>query len=170
MNSQIQDHGEGNVHERARQLLAQERIEGITEAERAWVAEHVAECGACADFSQQTADALRNLRSMPLALPAGLAERTQFRVGLRAQQLREREPRQRALWIAGGISWAAGVASAPYVWRMFAWLGEHAGVPKLVWEAGFAMWWVVPALVAGVVLLVEHENHAGERVWLRRGQ
>ena len=106
----------------------------------------------------------------PIPVPPGLAERTQFRVGLRAQQLRQHQPRRRALWIAAGVSWAAGVASAPYVWRLFAWLGEYAGVPKLVWEAGFALWWAVPALVAAAVLLAEHEKQTGESYWLRRSQ
>lgn len=157
-----------NIHERARQLIAQERVEGISDSESAWLAAHLQECVACASVAQDTAAALRSLRTIPIALPAGLAERTQFRVGLRVQQLRGTEPRRRALWIAAGVSWAAGVASAPYVWRLFAWLGEQAGVPKLVWEAGFALWWAVPALVAAVVLLAEHEKQSGERFWSRR--
>jgi len=159
-----------NIHERAQQLISQERIEGIAASENAWLAEHLQECDSCADFARQTSAALRSLQTIPIALPAGLAERTQFRVGLRAQQLRHREPRRSALWIAAGISWATGVASAPYVWRLFAWLGEHAGVPKLVWEMGFGLWWAVPALIAAVVLLSEHEKQSGERYWLQRSR
>jgi hypothetical protein len=87
---------------------------------------------------------------------------------LRARQLQQDGPRRRALWIAAGISWVAGVASAPFVWRLFAWLGEQTGVPKLVWEAGFAMWWAVPVLVAAVVLLAEHEK--GHAEWVTRGR
>ncbi len=156
------------MHERAQQLIAQECVEGLSDADSAWLAAHLRECGDCAGIAQATAAALRSLRTISIGLPAGLAERTQFRVGLRAQQLRSTEPRRRALWIAAGISWAGGVASAPYVWRLFAWLGEHAGVPKLVWEAGFALWWAVPALVAAVVLLAEHEKQSGERFWSRQ--
>jgi hypothetical protein len=159
-----------NMHERGRQLIAQERVEGISGADAEWLGAHVRECEECAAFAARTSEALRSLRSMPIALPVGLAERTQFRVGLRAQQLREREPRRRALWVAGGISWAAGVASAPYVWRLFAWMGEHTGVPKLMWEAGFALWWLVPAAVAAVVLLLENERWMAERSWIVRGE
>jgi predicted anti-sigma-YlaC factor YlaD len=159
-----------NIHERALQLISQERIEGIPTSENAWLAAHLQECEGCANFAQKTSAALRSLQTMPIALPAGLAERTQFRVGLRAQQLRQHEPRRRALWIAAGVSWVTGVASAPYVWRLFAWLGEQAGVPKLVWEAGFGLWWAVPALIAAVVLLTEHEKQSSERYWLQRSQ
>jgi hypothetical protein len=154
-----------NLHQRAQQLIAQERVEGLSSSDSAWLAAHLQECATCADFAQEISAALRFLRTIPVELPAGLAERTQFRVGLRAQQLRQREPHRRALWIAAGLSWATGVASAPLVWRAFAWLGDHAGVPKLVWEAGFALWWAVPALIAAVVLLAEHEKQAAEGFW-----
>ena len=159
-----------NIHERARQLISQERIEGIPPSENPWLAAHLQEGDSCGDFARKTSAALRSLQTVPIALPAGLAERTQFRVSLRAQELLQHEPRRRALWIAAGISWATGVASAPYVWRLFAWLGEHAGVPKLVWEMGFGLWWAVPALIAAVVLLAEQEKQSSERYWLQRSQ
>jgi hypothetical protein len=158
----------GNLHERAQQLVAQERVEGISASDSAWLSAHLQDCHGCANFAQSTSFALSALRTMATPLPPGLVERTQFRVGLRAQQLLPRESRHRALWIAAGISWAAGVASAPLVWRMFAWFGESAGVPKLVWEVGFGLWWAVPALVAAVVLLAEHEKQVGESSWVRQ--
>jgi hypothetical protein len=158
----------GNIHERAQQLISQERIEGLSAPDRHWLGAHLQECDRCGDFARKTCAALRSLQTIPIALPAGLAERTQFRVGLRAQQLRQHEPRRRVLWIAAGISWATGVASAPFVWRFFAWLGEQTGVPKLVWEMGFGLWWAVPALIAAVVLLSEHEKQSGESYWLQR--
>jgi hypothetical protein len=160
----------GDVHERARQLSDRERVEGISAEESAWLAEHLQSCAECSSFAEQTVAALRALRSTPLELPAGLAERTQFRVALRAQQLRKGEPRRVALWTAAVLSWMTGVVTAPYVWRAFAWLGEQGGLPKLVWETGFVLWWTVPALVAGAVLLAEHEKHGGEGFWLRRTQ
>src|SRR6202048_4452350 len=159
-----------NIHERAQQLISQERIEGIPASESTWLDTHLQECESCANFARKTSAALRSLQTIPIALPAGLAERTQFRVGLRAQQLRQHEPRRRALWIAAGISWAAGVASAPFVWRLFSWLGEQAGVPKLVWEMGFGLWWAVAARLAPVGLLNEHEKQSSEHYWLQRSQ
>src|ERR1700738_4518213 len=130
-----------NIHERAQQLISQERIEGIPASESTWLDTHLQECESCANFARKTSAALRSLQTIPIALPAGLAERTQFRVGLRAQQLRQHEPRRRALWIAAGISWAAGVASAPYVWRLFAWLRGHPGGPKTGGGKGVCVVW-----------------------------
>ena len=145
-----------NLHDRAEQLIAEERIEGISQSERDWLAAHLGECPVCAQVAQQTTAALRALQGLPVPLPPGLAERTQFRVQLRAQEMREREPKRRLLWIMCIMSWALGIATAPYVWRAFEWAGERLGVPRLVWEMGFGLWWTIPALIAAAVVLMEN--------------
>jgi predicted anti-sigma-YlaC factor YlaD len=152
-----------NLHARAEKLIAQERIEGIAPSDRDFLAAHLRECQACAQVAQQTSEALRALRGLPVPLPRGLAERTKFRVQLRAQKMSEREPKRRLLWVMCAMSWALGIATAPYVWRAFAWAGEHLGVPRLVWEVGFGLWWTVPALVAAAVVLLENLRQAHER-------
>jgi len=151
-----------NLHARAEILIAQERIEGISHSERDWLAAHLRECAGCAQIAQQTGYALRTLRGISVSLPRGLAARTQFRLQLRAQEMREREPKRRLLWIMCAMSWALGIATAPYVWRAFEWAGERIGVPRLVWEVGFGLWWTVPALVAAAIVLLENLRLANE--------
>jgi hypothetical protein len=152
-----------NLHARAEKLIARERIEGISPSDLDWLATHLRECPACAQVAQQTSAALSALRGILIPLPRGLAARTQFRVQLRAQEMREREPKRRLLWIMCAMSWALGIATAPYIWRAFEWAGELIGLPRLVWELGFGLWWTIPALVAAAVVLMEnlrlaHEN------------
>jgi predicted anti-sigma-YlaC factor YlaD len=151
-----------NVHAHAEKLIAQERIEGISQAERDWLAAHLRECSSCTQVAQQTNDALRVLRAAAISLPRGLAARTQFRLRLRAQEMREREPKRRLLWIMCAMSWALGIATAPYVWRAFEWAGERIGLPRLLWEMGFGLWWTIPAVVAAVVVLMENVRLANE--------
>ena len=152
-----------NHHARAEKLIAQERIEGISQSERDWLAAHLRECTSCAQVAQQTSAALSALRGLPIPLPRGLAARTQFRVQLRAQEMREREPKRRLLWIMCAMSWALGIATAPYIWRAFEWAGERIGLPRLVWEMGFGLWWTIPALVAAAVVVLENLRQAHER-------
>jgi hypothetical protein len=158
-----------SVHDRALQLIAQGRVEGIAEVDGAWLRAHLEECEFCAAHARQTDRALRSLRTAVIPLPDGLASRTQFRVRLRAQELREREPKRRALWVACAVSWVFGVASAPYVWSLFQWLGQRTGVPKLVWEAGFGLWWSIPALFAVAVLLMESSRKGEQTDWINQG-
>ena len=158
------------IHARAEQLIAQERVEGIPSADHDWLSAHLQECSRCAELARHTEHALRSLRTMAIAVPSGLASRTQFRVRLRAQELREREPQRRALWLACAVSWAFGIASAPYVWRLFQWFGERTGVPKLVWELGFGLWWTIPALFFVVVVLMEKLRQGNESDWTRQSR
>jgi predicted anti-sigma-YlaC factor YlaD len=151
-----------NLHARAEKLIAQERVEGISQSKRDWLAAHLRECQACAQVAQQTNDAVRVLRAAHVSLPRGLAERTRFRLQLRAQEMREREPKRRLLWVMCAMSWALGIATAPYVWRAFEWAGEHLGVPRLLWEMGFGLWWTIPALVAAAIVLLENVRLANE--------
>jgi hypothetical protein len=152
-----------NLHARAEKLIALERIEGIAPSERDWLAAHLRECQGCAQVAQQTNDAVRILRAVHVSLPRGLAERTRFRLQLRAQEMREREPKRRLLWIMCAMSWALGIATAPYVWRAFEWAGDRMGLPRLLWEMGFGLWWTIPALVAAAVVLMENLRQANER-------
>ena len=157
------------VHERALRLIAQERVEGMADAESAWLRAHLEECELCAESGRSTDRALQMMRTSAIALPSGLAERTQFRVRLRAQELREREPHRRALWLACAASWVFGIFSAPYVWNLFQWFGKRTGMPKLVWEVGFGLWWTVPALFAVMVVILEGTRQSGQTKWMRQG-
>jgi len=150
------------IHDRALQLIAQERVEGISPAEREWLAAHLQDCAHCAELARQTDQALRSMRTAAIPIPRGLASRTQFRVRLRAEELREHGLGRQLLWTIAGVSWALGIASAPWVWRAFEWVGHRTGAPKLIWEVGFVMWWAVPALLATGVVLAIWNGRAGE--------
>jgi len=143
-----------DLHARAHQLITKDRIEGISVEEHAWLAAHLAECEACCARQAQTARTLTAFRSMNIDLPRNLAERTKFRVRLRAEELSSHNPSRVLLFAITGISWLLGLASAPLVWRGFEWAGGHLGLPKIVWQLGVVLWWLVPGIVAtGAVLL-----------------
>ncbi len=144
-----------NEHEYAERLIAGAQVEGISASDREWLDQHLENCVPCALLASATERAVRSLRTVSVRIDPGLVNATRQRVHRRARELGERRSRKALLWGSCAISWAFGVASAPYVWRGFAWLGEHAGVPKLMWQTGFVLWWVLPALavVAAVTLL-----------------
>ena len=159
-----------SLHMRALQLVAKGRVEGLAQSERDWLNTHLQECEFCNERARQTDRALRALRTAAIPVPADLASRTQFRVRLRAMELHEREPKRRALWLACAISWIFGIASAPYVWRVFEWFGHVTGAPKLVLEIGFGLWWTIPALFAVVVMLLEGMQRSEEPGWMKPGR
>jgi hypothetical protein len=139
-------------------LIAKQRVEGISTQEQTWLTAHLAECDACSALHAQTQAALSAFRSVQIELPAHLASRTQLRVRMRAEQLREREPGHKLLWGLVGISWMLGVATAPLVWRGFEWLGSEFGLPKVIWISGMALWWLVPGLLVTGAVVVQKQK------------
>jgi len=137
-----------DLHVRARNLIAQGGIEQVSFDEQRWLQAHLAECKSCANEQLQLRESLLALRTMHLDLPANLATRTQFRVRMRAEELREKEPAKKFVWAIAAVSWALGVSTAPWVWRGIEWLGQETGAPKLLLQAGFVLWWSVPPMIA----------------------
>jgi hypothetical protein len=105
------------------------------------------------------------LRSLPLAADSRLVRATQMRVRFHASRLRETRER---LWLVGMACLGVGLSASltvPILWRLFAWMGERAGVSTVVWQAGFIFFFIAPALVAGLMLLARgtHMTNNGER-------
>jgi len=147
-------------HVRANELLARRRVEPISKQDERWLAAHLAECASCSAEDTRLADALSALRGMQINVPRNLASRTQMRVRLRAEELREHDPASRLIWAVAGLSWIFGLATAPFVWRGFEWLGGELHLPKLVWATGVVLWWAVPALVATGIVLFGHQSRS----------
>jgi hypothetical protein len=146
-----------NTHQRAKDLLIRRRVEPLSPGDDRWLTSHLAECTYCTAEESSLAAALSALRAAPLDLPRNLASRTQLRVRLRADEMRERSSGTVLLWCIAAVSWALGIATAPWVWRGFEWLGTELHLPRAVWISGVVLWWVFPALVATGVILWQRE-------------
>jgi hypothetical protein len=171
VNSQPNDmpNSSNESHARAESLIAKERIEGISPVEQEWLVAHFRECPQCSASADATQEALRSFVSLHLPVPRGLAARTQFRVRLRAQEMRSvRQPRWRLVYLMCGASWVAGGATAPYVWRGLEWIGHRTGLPDLVWKMGFGVWWALPAIIAAAILFAESAGANASRIDLNK--
>ena len=140
-----------NPHDEARELIAMG--EGLSDKQQAWLRAHLDECAACRDYAEAASGVVRALRSLPLAADSRLVRATQMRVRFHAARLRETRER---MWLVGMACMGVGVSATltvPFLWRLFAWMGEWAGVSTLVWQVGFLFFFITPALVVSVLLL-----------------
>jgi hypothetical protein len=144
-------------HARARHLIDCEAVEGLEHEDREWLDRHLKSCASCGAAARATERAIGSVRLTSVTLPLDLAARTQYRVGLRAQ---EALPRRQtwALWFSVVLSWILGVASAPLVWRGFEWAGRYAGVPPLWLKLVFGLWWALPAGLAAAIWAIENRK------------
>ena len=83
------------VHARARAWITRQRVEGLTQAEQQWLAQHLQTCTDCSEEESELDIALRDFR-MPAVMAGNLLVRsTQLKVRARARDLTERESRDR---------------------------------------------------------------------------
>ncbi len=159
----------GEDHGRAKQLIDAAAVEGITDSDRGWLDGHLEQCGECAAYAASFDRTVSEVRAVSFPVDPALVATARVRVRLRAHELRDQAARTRALWISCALSWVLGVISAPLLWRAFEWAGGHMGVPALVWQAGFATAWLLPAAVVATWLAWRRShalNQNGHRIEL----
>ena len=142
-----------NAHEQARKMIV--LAEGLSDVERQFLQAHLADCADCRNYAEAAAQVVGALRSVPITADSRLVRATQMRVRFHASRLRE--IRQRT-WLVGVTCLGVGLSAtltAPVLWRIFAWMGEWAGVSTIVWQMAFVSSLVVPALVVSVLLLAK---------------
>ncbi|HYL14359.1 MAG TPA: zf-HC2 domain-containing protein [Terriglobales bacterium] len=152
-----------DTHDEARELIA--LGEGLSDAQQAWLRAHLEACAPCRDYAEAADRLVRTLRSLPLAADSRLVRATQMRVRFHAGRLRETRER---MWLVGMACLGVGLSATltvPLLWRLFAWMGEWAGVSTPVWQAGFMFFFIAPALVVSVLLLARgtHLTNDGEK-------
>jgi predicted anti-sigma-YlaC factor YlaD len=154
-----------NTHDEAKALIA--LGESLSDAQQAWLRAHLEDCEACRHYAEAVDGVVRTLRSMPLAADGRLVRATQMRVRFHSSRLRETRER---MWLVAMACLGVGLSATltiPILWRLFAWMGEFAGVPTLVWQAGFVFFVFAPALVVGVLLLARGTHLANDGEHLR---
>ena len=159
-----------NSHDEARQLIALSGVEELPETQQRWLRVHLEQCTACRDYAEAAGRVVRHLRSLPMAADSRLVRATQMRVRFHAIRLRETRER---MWLVGIACMGVGLSAtltAPILWRMFAWMGEWAGIPSTVWQAGFVFFCVAPALVLSLLLLARGTHLANNGKRSRQGQ
>jgi predicted anti-sigma-YlaC factor YlaD len=154
-----------DTHDEARELIA--LGEGLPDAQQMWLWAHLDECEACRHYAEAANGVVRTLRSLPLAADSRLVRATQMRVRFHASRLRETRER---MWLVGMACLGVGLSATltvPILWRLFAWMGEWAGISSWAWQAGFAFFWIAPALVVSALLLARgtHLTSNGEKQW-----
>ena len=139
-------------HQQARELIAF-GSQGLTDSQRAQLHAHLDECAACRDYAQAAEQLVRSLRSVPLAADRTLVCTTQMRVRRHATQLQQEQERLWLVWMSCILVGLSAAITTPLLWRGFQWLGEWARVSSPVWQVGFMVFWISPALAASLIFL-----------------
>jgi hypothetical protein len=142
----------GDPHQQARELIACGG-QGLADSQQTWLRTHLEGCVPCRDYARAAEQVIRSLRSVPVAADRALVRTTQMRVRFHARQLQQSQER---MWVVGMSCVLVGLSAAittPFLWRACQWLGEWAQVSSPVWQVGFIVFWISPALVTSLLFL-----------------
>ncbi len=142
-----------DAHERARLMIALSGPEGLPNAEQSWLVAHLESCPPCREFAENAREAIRSLRGIPITASGPLVSRTQMRVRQRAAEFHRRQER---LWVVCACCAAVTLSTmvtSTVLWCGFAWTGQHARLSAEVWEGGFVVFCLMPAILVGILLL-----------------
>jgi hypothetical protein len=145
-------------HERARVMIALSGAEAASNAralrdDEMWLASHLEACVSCREFAENSWAAIGSLRGMPITAGGRLVSTTQLRVRQRAQELQRQQERFWVMCICCAAVTFSTVLTTAVLWRGFAWLGGQARLSAPVWQGGFAVFYLMPAVLAGILLL-----------------
>jgi hypothetical protein len=142
-----------DLHERARLLIALSGSEEAGSAEQSWLAAHLESCVTCREFAESSRKTVGSLRAAPIAAGATLVSTTQLRVRQRAHELQREQERLWVIWVCCGAVTLCTAFTTAVLWWGFAWIGQQVRISATVWEAGFAVFCLMPAILTGILLL-----------------
>jgi len=140
-----------NSHEEARELIVLGK--GLADAQQSWLRDHLQECGACRDYAEAAGRVVRALRSQPVAADSALVQATQMRVRSRALELRQQQERFWVICVCCAAVTLGTAFTTVLLWRGFAWMGQQARLSGPVWPIGLVVLSLMPAIVAGILLM-----------------
>ena len=159
-----------DAHERARRLIASAAPETLSAADRfsdrlsdgsssnAWLAAHLETCAPCRAFAENAAETVHRLRAIPVAAGRGLVSTTQSRVRRRALELQRQRERMWLVAVSCTAVTLCALLSTVALWLGCEWLGTRAQLASSVWQVGFLVFCVMPALVAAIALLAKDSH------------
>ena len=145
-------------HERARLLIVLSGAEELSGPEfapneQSWLSAHLEFCSSCREFQENSRETIRSLRAIPISATGSLVSATQMRVRQRAQELQRQ---QEYFWVictcVAAVTLTSAISAAA-LWHGFEWMGRQARLSAPAWESSFVVFYLMPAVLAGIVLL-----------------
>jgi uncharacterized membrane protein len=151
-------------HDRARTLIVLAGPEALSLSDQTWLAAHVEACAPCRAFAENARQTVHALRAIPIAAERSLVSTTQMMVRRRALEIQRQRERMWLVSIGCIAVTVSALISAFVLWRGFEWLGERADLAPAIWQVGFLVFCLMPALIVGILLLARDAhlaNHTG---------
>jgi hypothetical protein len=140
-------------HARARFLLDQVMTGGISPDEQRWLNSHTKECAECSRYGELSRRAIRALDSFAFELDPVAALRVENAIRSHANRLALNEFHGRSFLAGAVVAIFLTIAGSIAMWQPAAWLAGRWNLPSPAWQIGFAMYWLLPSILLGILPL-----------------
>ena len=158
---------DSDAHERARQMISliiagshaesrgpdEDSEPEFSRTEQSWLTDHLDACPTCRAFADVSREAIRALRGIPITASGSLVSATQARVRLRTIQLQRQQERRWVVSICCAAVTLSSSLTAAALWKGFTWMGGQTRLSGPIWQSGFLVFYLMPAVLAGILLL-----------------
>lgn len=142
------------LHEKARAIADRGDIADISAAEQIWLEDHLQECSECRRYVETTLRVIRELGMFSFPMDSDLVARTQDALTRRAQQLESEHSRHRVFLRAFALACLFTGLGSVLAWQVSAWIAQQSQLAAWKWEAGLALFWILPSLAITMLLVL----------------
>jgi hypothetical protein len=143
-----------DLHQRARILIDQARVAGISQEEESWLKNHTIGCTQCRAYAEITARVIQGLGSFSFDMDPGLAAHVQKEITRAAETAAVRLFVRRRFLASGMIALLLTSIGSLASWEVGELLAAHIQIVPWLWKTGVVLWSLPSLCVAFVLIFV----------------
>jgi hypothetical protein len=149
-----------DLHQRARILIDQANVAGISQQEESWLRNHAIGCTECRAYAGITARVIQGLGSFSFDIGPELAAHVQKAITRAAETAAVRRFVRRKFLVAGMIALLLTSVGSLASWKVEGLVAAHVRILPSLWKTGVVLW-SLPALCVAFVLIFAWRYLAG---------
>jgi len=128
-------------------------MESISLDEQRWLDSHTGQCAECSRYRDLSSRAIRALDSFAMELDPVAALRVENAVRSHANRLASATFQGRSLFAGAVVAIFLTITGSIAMWQPAAWLAGRWNLPSPAWQIGFAVFWLLPSALLGMLPL-----------------
>jgi len=143
---------QNDFHRRARLLIDQAHVVGISPEEESWLNIHTINCTECRDYAEITERVIQGLGSFSFEVDPGLTERVQKALTRSAEAVATSHVVRQKFFSGAVISLLLTLVGSLASWEAAALVAAQIHISPWTWKTGVVLW-SLPSLCVALVLI-----------------
>jgi MFS family permease len=145
-----------DFHQRARILIDQAHVAGISQQEESWLKNHTIGCTECRAYAEISARVIQGLGSFSFDIDPGLTAHVQKTITLAAETAAVRRFVRRRFLAGGMIGLLLTSIGSLASWEAGGLVAAHIQIVPWLWRTGVVLWSLPSLCIAFVLIFAWH--------------